>query len=138
MLDAKYFRSQAELCLDIAQQMSDGTLAESLRDTAAQHFARAVEIERRTGLPRVSKKPPSSPHNGSAVMRRFFFPVDYDGVTHKDETGRVFLTLREAQAYAAVVARELGRNKLNSIMVYLVGEDGTQLGRFPSGNRLGA
>ena len=138
MQDARYFRAQAGLCLDIAHQMSDGTLAESLRDKAAQHYARAVDIERMSGSPGVSEQPPRVPANGnSTVVRRFFFPVDYDGVTYEDDTGELFLTLQEAEAYAEVVARELGRNNRKSIAVFLVGNDGSQLGRFPGG-KLGA
>jgi hypothetical protein len=68
MQGARYFRAQAELCLDIARQMSDGTVAEGLRDKAAQHFARAVESEAQSGPPPpVSEKqylrPPSRKSN---------------------------------------------------------------------------
>ena len=146
MQGARYFRAQAELCLDIARQMSDGTVAEGLRDKAAQHFARALESEAQSGPPPpVSEKqssPPhngsaSPPHNGSALVRRFFFPVEYDGVTYEDEIGEVFLTLQEAQAYAEVVARELGQNNHKSVEVILVSDDGTQLGRYPGDNNTG-
>ena len=45
MQDAHYFRSQAERCLEMARQVSDRRLAESLRLDAAQYFMRATEIE---------------------------------------------------------------------------------------------
>jgi hypothetical protein len=139
MQGASYFRAQAELCLQIARQMSDATLAERLRDNAAQHFARAVESEARSGTPFPSRQnhlPP--PNNGSALVRRFFFPVEYDGVIHQDETGEMFLTRDEAESYAEVVACELGKNNHKSVEVILVGDDGTELGRYPGGNNSGS
>jgi hypothetical protein len=139
MQDARYFRAQAELCLDIARQMSVGTLAVSLRDRAAQHFARAVDLESRT---LTARRPPetSSPisHNGSTVMKRFYFPIDYDDVSYQDNKGELFLTLEEARAYAETVAMELGRNSHKSVMVFLLGADGRQLGCFPGGNNSNA
>ncbi len=45
MQDARYFRSQAELCLEIAKQMSDLKAAENLGASAATYLARAVELE---------------------------------------------------------------------------------------------
>jgi hypothetical protein len=45
MQDARYLRDQANLCLEIARQMSDRQVAESLRMDAAQYFARATAIE---------------------------------------------------------------------------------------------
>jgi len=133
--DAKYFRAQAELCLEIARQMSDGALAERLRDNAAQHFARAVESEAQSGPPsRASENSSSPPQKGCALVRRFFFPVEYDGVTYQDETGEMFLTQDEAEAYAKVVACELGKNNHKSVEVILVGDDGTQLARHSGGN----
>jgi hypothetical protein len=44
---AEYFRSQAELCLELACQMSDRKDIERLRITAARYFARASELESR-------------------------------------------------------------------------------------------
>jgi len=69
MQGARYFRAQAELCLDIARQMSDGTVAEGLRDKAAQHFARAVESEAQSGPP-----PPVSEKQFSPSTQRERFP----------------------------------------------------------------
>jgi hypothetical protein len=43
---ARYCRDQAALCLEMARQMSDPQAAENLRAAAAQHFARATELER--------------------------------------------------------------------------------------------
>lgn len=45
MQDARYLRDQAKLCLEIARQMSDRQVAESLRMDAAQYFARATAVE---------------------------------------------------------------------------------------------
>ena len=45
MQDAKRFRAQAELCLQIARLMSDSTAAADLRAKAGEHFARAIELE---------------------------------------------------------------------------------------------
>jgi hypothetical protein len=49
MEDAAYLRSQAELCLEIAQQMSDPVAARELRLKAAQYLARATNPEASTG-----------------------------------------------------------------------------------------
>jgi len=46
---AAYLRSQAELCLEIAQQMSDPVAAQELRLKAAQYLARATKTEASTG-----------------------------------------------------------------------------------------
>jgi hypothetical protein len=48
MRDARYLRAQAELCLEMARQMSDRTASESLRAEAARYHAEAAEIE--TGI----------------------------------------------------------------------------------------
>jgi uncharacterized membrane-anchored protein YhcB (DUF1043 family) len=45
MQDARYFRSRAELCLKLANQISDLRSADQLRAEAAQHFARAAELD---------------------------------------------------------------------------------------------
>jgi hypothetical protein len=55
MRDARYWRAQAQLCLDIARQMSDSRTADDLRATAADFFARATEFESQT-----DPSPPSS------------------------------------------------------------------------------
>jgi hypothetical protein len=47
MHDARYFRSQAELCLRIAEQLSDRNEVARLRAAAADHYARAQELEQR-------------------------------------------------------------------------------------------
>jgi hypothetical protein len=46
MQDARYFRDQAALSLEIAGRMSDPRVAEKLRSDAARFFAKAVEVER--------------------------------------------------------------------------------------------
>jgi hypothetical protein len=48
MRDARYLRAQAELCLEIARQISDRTASENLRAEAARFHAEAAEIE--TGI----------------------------------------------------------------------------------------
>ena len=45
MRDARELRAQAELCLEIARQMSDREAAEQLRADAARYHAAAAEIE---------------------------------------------------------------------------------------------
>ena len=45
MRDAHYFRAQAELCLELAYQMSDQVTAENLRAQAARYHEQAAEIE---------------------------------------------------------------------------------------------
>jgi hypothetical protein len=45
---AQYFRSQAELCLELAHQMSDRKDVEHLRLAAARYIARASELESRS------------------------------------------------------------------------------------------
>jgi hypothetical protein len=46
MQDARYFRDQAALSLEIAGRMSDPRVAEKLPSDAARFFAKAVEVER--------------------------------------------------------------------------------------------
>ena len=45
MRDAPYLRAQAELCLEMARQMSNQVTSESLRAEAARYHAEAAEIE---------------------------------------------------------------------------------------------
>jgi hypothetical protein len=45
MRDARYLRAQAELCLEIAREMSDRKPAENLRAEAARYHAEASQIE---------------------------------------------------------------------------------------------
>jgi hypothetical protein len=45
MPDPQYFRAQAELCLQIASQLSDPKAAEKLKVDAAEYHARAAEVE---------------------------------------------------------------------------------------------
>ena len=58
-LDARwrYLRAQAELCLEMARQVSDRATADNLRAEAARYHAEATEIE--TGVKTwVVKAPP--------------------------------------------------------------------------------
>ena len=61
MRDAHYLRSQAELCLRIAQLMSDSRLAECFRAAATEYFLHALDLEDRS----VSAQP-----NPSAAAQR--------------------------------------------------------------------
>ena len=45
MRDARYLRAQAELCLEIAREMSDRKPAQNLRAEAARYHAEASQIE---------------------------------------------------------------------------------------------
>jgi len=45
MRDARYLRAQAELCLEMAQQVSDQATSENLRAEAARHHAEADGLE---------------------------------------------------------------------------------------------
>jgi hypothetical protein len=45
MRDARYLRAQAELCLEMARQMSDCATSKSLRAEAARYHAEAAEVE---------------------------------------------------------------------------------------------
>ena len=45
MRDARYLRAQAELCLEMARQVSDRATADNLRAEAARYHAEAAEIE---------------------------------------------------------------------------------------------
>ena len=57
MRDARYLRAQAELCLEMAGQVSDRATADNLRADAARYHAEAAEIE--TGVKtRVAKAAP--------------------------------------------------------------------------------
>jgi len=44
-------------------------------------------------------------------MTRYLFQAQYHGATLTDDIGEEFVTLREAEAHATVVAKELGRNR---------------------------
>ena len=48
MQDARYFRDQALLCLEISRQISDRHLAEKLQMEAAQYIDRATAVEKET------------------------------------------------------------------------------------------
>ena len=48
MRDARYLRAQAELCLEMAKQVSDRAASENLRAEAARYHSEAAEIG--TGL----------------------------------------------------------------------------------------
>jgi hypothetical protein len=46
MRDAKYLRAQAELCLEIARQLSDRAAAQRVRLNAADYLSQAENLER--------------------------------------------------------------------------------------------
>jgi len=56
MQSAQYLRSQADLYLKLAQQLSNRRDAEQLRLAAADYFRRAVDAERQSEM-----RDPSSP-----------------------------------------------------------------------------
>ena len=58
-------------------------------------------------------------------MARYLFQADYRGVTATDDIGEEFPTLQEAEAHAAIVANELGRNTAEAVTVSVLSEDGT-------------
>jgi hypothetical protein len=57
-------------------------------------------------------------------MARYLFQADYRGVTATDDIGEEFATLQEAEAHAAIVANELGRNTAEVVTVSVLSEDG--------------
>ena len=63
MQDSLYFRDQAKLYLEVAREVSDRTLAESLRLDAAQYFMRATELESAT-------EPAASPPRSNAAAKQ--------------------------------------------------------------------
>ena len=60
MRDARYLRAQAELCLEMARQLSDETTADNLRAEAARHHAEADEIETGARTPVLKAAPEES------------------------------------------------------------------------------
>lgn len=60
MPNARYFRDQAFLCLEIARHMSDAQTAENCRARAGDHFAKASELERTETR---GSDPAESPHH---------------------------------------------------------------------------
>jgi hypothetical protein len=59
-------------------------------------------------------------------MSHYFFQAQYRGSTLTDDIGEEFPTLQEAEAHAAVVAKELGRNSSEAI-VSVLDQDGKLL-----------
>jgi uncharacterized protein DUF6894 len=61
----------------------------------------------------------------------YLFQTQYRGATLTDDIGEEFVTLREAEAHATVVANELGRNRAEdqAITVFVLSEDGELLAR---------
>jgi hypothetical protein len=62
MRDAQYLRAQAELCLELARQISDQKIAANLQAEAARYHAEAAEIEPRnsTSETNQSKRKPEN------------------------------------------------------------------------------
>jgi len=61
-------------------------------------------------------------------MAHYYFQANYRGVTIVDEIGEDFPTLQQAKAHAAVVAKELGRNDPWPVTVFVLSQEGIQLG----------
>jgi hypothetical protein len=57
-------------------------------------------------------------------MARYLFQADYRSVIATDDIGEEFATLQEAEAHAAIVANELGRNTAEAVTVSVLSEDG--------------
>jgi hypothetical protein len=68
-------------------------------------------------------------------MTRYYFQADYRGVTVIDEMGEEFPTLRQAEAHAAIVAKELGRNDPQPVTVFVLSQEGIQLASTASENK---
>jgi hypothetical protein len=57
MRDARYLRAQAELCLEMARQVSDRATSDNLRVEAARYHAEAAEIETGVKTPVIKAAP---------------------------------------------------------------------------------
>ena len=66
-------------------------------------------------------------------MARYFFEAHYHGATVTDEIGEEFATLEKAEAYAALVARELARNDSAKVTVNVLSPDRALLAKTASG-----
>jgi hypothetical protein len=66
MQDATYYRARADLCLEIAELMSDSTAADALRVEAVQNRACAVAFEHQTGVRRGGTADPIRPRQTNA------------------------------------------------------------------------
>ena len=129
MQDARYLRAQAELCFDIARQLSNRQVADNLRAAAAQYLVRATEAENSTA-------PSSQPglRGARGVMLRFFLEADYGGSKCRDDEAVEFASIKQAEAYAVLVAEELGRNNSKAVSIFLTNENGEHLATFHSAN----
>ena len=56
-------------------------------------------------------------------MARYLFQADYRGVRATDDIGEEFPTLQEAEAHAAIVANELGRNTAEAVAVSVLSDE---------------
>jgi hypothetical protein len=123
--DARYWRDQAALCLEMARQMSDRRTADNLRATAAQYFAKATALEaeisppardllrqrRRHGASHESSQPSHpGPDWEQSAMSRFFYHYS-DGTYTIDSEGEEHDSREHAIAAAYQVAAELSRNR---------------------------
>jgi hypothetical protein len=121
--DARYWRDQAALCLEMARQMSDLRTADNLRATAAQYFAKATALEGEPRSPvrdllreqrrhRASRQFSSNPRTGSekSTMSRFFYHYS-DGTYTVDSEGEEHDSTEAAITAAYQVAAELSRNR---------------------------
>jgi hypothetical protein len=59
----------------------------------------------------------------ASFMSRFHLKVDYGGFIHQ-ESCEEFADLKDAQAYAEIVASELSQNNPKKVIVYVVDEEG--------------
>jgi hypothetical protein len=59
------------------------------------------------------------------MMALYFFRAHYRGAVVDDDIGEEFSTVQQAEAHAAIVAGELGRNQPQPVTVFVLGEDRT-------------
>jgi len=56
MRNAQYLRAQAEFCLEVARQMSDPNIVESLQADAARYHAEAIEADHHSDSTSINPK----------------------------------------------------------------------------------
>lgn len=67
------------------------------------------------------------------MMARYLFQAHYHGVTVTDDIGEEFSTLQDAEAYAAVIAKELARNDADGVTVRVLSPERALLATTASG-----
>jgi hypothetical protein len=110
--DARYWRGQAALCLELARQMSDVNAADRMRVNAAQYFAKATEWEKDheagASAPALNAATTQAPK--LRATSRFFYNFS-DGIYREDTEGEEHPDIEAAVAAAHQCADELARNR---------------------------